>query len=136
VVSHRQLSYWNNDVSLWSHAEAVTSDNWVAEDNLGEALSEGGRLDEALPHYQAVVALYPLHPITYLYLGSYYQQRGDLSEAIKQYQKVITLSDNDVPHYARLRLMALESMAETYRNLGDNARATECIESIKHMIGR
>ena len=136
VLSHRQLTYWNNDVSMWSHAVAVTNSNWVAEDNLGVALSERGQFDDALPHYRAAAALYPLHPITYLYLGSYYQQRGDLHSAIEQYQKVITLSDKDVAHYARLRLMALESMAEVYHELGDNAHAAECIESAKHMFAR
>lgn len=136
AVSHRQLTYWNSDVSLWSHAVAVTSNNRVAGDNLGVALSERGQLDDALPHYQAAAALYPLHPITYLYLGSHYQRRGDPRAAIEQYQKVITLSDNAVAQYARLRLMAFENMAGAYRDLGDNALATECIESAKRMLAR
>jgi len=133
VIAHRQLSYWNSDVDLWSHSVAVTSNNWVAEDNLGVALSEGGQLDDALTHYRAAVAIFPLHPITYLYIGSYYQQRGNPLAALEQYQKVLTLSDNAGAQYARLRLMALVSMAEVYRSLGDNTRAAECIEAAKHL---
>ncbi|HME57004.1 MAG TPA: tetratricopeptide repeat protein, partial [Terracidiphilus sp.] len=133
VVAHRQLTYWNSDVDLWSHAVAVTSNNWVAEDNLGAALSDRGQLDDALTHYRAAAAIFPLHPITYLYIGSYYQQRGNPQAALEQYQKVITLSDNAVAQYARLRLMALLSMAGIYRDLGDNPRAAECIDAAKHL---
>ena len=133
VVAHRQLTYWNSDVDLWSHAVAVTSNNWVAEDNLGVALSERGQLDDALTHYRAAAAIFPLHPITYLYIGSYYQQRGNPQAALEQYQKVLTLSDNAVAQYARLRLMALVNMADVYRGLGDNPRAEECIEAAKRL---
>jgi len=133
VVAHRQLNYWNSDVDLWSHSVAVTRNNWVAEDNLGVALSDRGQLDDALTHYRAAVAIFPLHPITYLYIGSYYQQRGNPQAALEQYQRVLTLSDNEVAQYARLRLMALVSMAEVYRGLGDNSRAAECIEAAKHL---
>ena len=133
VVAHRQLNYWNSDVALWSHSVALTSNNWVAEDNLGVALSDRGQLDDALTHYRAAAAIFPLHPITYLYIGSYYQQRGNPQAALQQYQKVLTLSDNAVAQYARLRLMALVNMAEVYRGLGDNTRAAECVEAAKHL---
>jgi len=133
VVAHRQLTYWNSDLDLWSHAVAVTRNNWTAEDNLGVALSERGRLDDALNHYRAAAALYPLHPITYFYIGSYYQESGNLQAALEQYQKVLTLSDNAVAQYASLRLMALVNMANIYRFLGDYTRAEECIESAKHL---
>ena len=133
VVAHRQLTFWNSDVDLWAHSVAVTSNNWVAEDNLGVALSERGQLDDALTHYRAAAAIFPLHPITYLYIGSYYQQRGDLQAALEQYQRVLTLSDHAVAQYARLRLMALVSMADIYRGLGDSTRAAECIDAAKHL---
>ena len=91
----------------------------LPRDNLGAALSDRGQLDDALTHYRAAVAIFPLHPITYLYIGSYYQQRGNPQAALEQYQKVLTLSDNAVGQYARLRLMALVNMAAIYRDLGD-----------------
>ena len=133
VVAHRQITYWNSDLDLWAHAVAVTRNNWVAEDNLGVALSERGRLDDALTHYRAAAAIFPLHPITYLYIGSYYQELGNTQAALEQYQKVLTLSDNAVAQYASLRLMALANMASIYRFLGDYTRAEECIESAKHL---
>ncbi len=134
VVAHRQFKYWDSDVAMWSHAVAVTSNNWVAEDNLGAALMDAGQLDRALSHFRAAVAIFPTYPITYLYLGSCYQQRREPQAAIEQYQKVIALSDNTGVHYARIRLMAFQNMANAYRDLGDNPRAAECIESAKRIL--
>ena len=136
LVAHRQLDYWKSDLAMWSHALDVSSNNWVAEDNLGAVLLDQGRLDEALQHFRASVAIFPTHPMTYILIASYYQQRGDPRAAIEQYQKVIELSNDKVAPYARIRLMAFENMAEIYRELGDNARAAECIESAKKMVTR
>jgi protein O-mannosyl-transferase len=136
VVAHRQLDYWKSDSAMWSHALDVTSNNWVAEDNYGAVLLDQGHPDEALQHFRAAATIFPTHPMTYILIGSYYRQRGDPRAAIEQYQKVIALSNDRVAPYARIRLMAFEDMAEIYRDLGDNARAAECIESAKRMITR
>jgi tetratricopeptide (TPR) repeat protein len=37
-----QLGYWHDSVRLWEHAVAVTTDNYFAHNNLGEALSQEG----------------------------------------------------------------------------------------------
>ena len=136
LVAHHQLDYWKSDLAMWSHALDVTSNNWVAEDNYGAVLLDQGHLDEALQHFRASAAIFPTHPMTYILIGSYYRQRGDPRAAIEQYQKVIALSNDKVAPYARIRLMAFESMAEIYRDLGDHARADQCIESAKRMVSR
>jgi hypothetical protein len=134
AVAHRQIYYWNDDLSLWSHALAVTSNNWVAEDHLGAELTDRWQLDAAMPHFRAAAAIYPLHPLIYAHMGYYYQQRGDPRAAIEQYQKVIALSDNAVAQHARLRFMTFENMADAYRALGDYNRATECLEAAKDAL--
>jgi tetratricopeptide (TPR) repeat protein len=40
VVTLRQLSYWNNEYTLWSHTLAVTERNPIAHDAMGSALLE------------------------------------------------------------------------------------------------
>jgi hypothetical protein len=134
LVAHRQLKYWNSDVAMWTHALEVTSNNWVAEDNLGAVLLDRGQLDDAMAHFRSATAIFPNYPMTYLFMGEYYRQRHEPQAAIEQYQKVVTLSDDPGAQYARIRLMALQSMAEVYRDLGDNAHAAECIESAKRML--
>jgi hypothetical protein len=134
VVAHRQIYYWNDDLSLWSHALAVTSNNWVAEDHLGKELMDRWQLDAAMPHFRAAAAIYPLYPLIYAHMGYYYQQRGDPRAAIEQYQKVITVSDNDPALYSGLRLVTFENMADAYHALGDFNRATECLEAARDAL--
>ncbi len=50
-----QASYWHDSETLWRHALAVTTRNSVAETNLGNLLPAR----EALPHYEAALALDP-----------------------------------------------------------------------------
>ena len=38
AVSHRQIGFWGDHVTLWTHALQVTSGNWEAENNLAMAL--------------------------------------------------------------------------------------------------
>ena len=59
VVAHRQIDYWGDNVTLWSHTLQVTSGNWQAENNLGMALFRQGRMEEAIPHFRAAAAIDP-----------------------------------------------------------------------------
>ena len=59
VPTHRQINYWSDNLTLWSHTLQVTSDNFIAENSLGVALEREGRTDEAITHFRAAVALNP-----------------------------------------------------------------------------
>jgi len=45
ALTARQLSYWGDNVTLWTHTIQVTGDDFVAPDNLGRALALEGKLD-------------------------------------------------------------------------------------------
>jgi tetratricopeptide (TPR) repeat protein len=48
VCSSRQLVHWRDSIALFSRAVAVTRDNHLAHYNLGTALGQAGRIEEAL----------------------------------------------------------------------------------------
>jgi protein O-mannosyl-transferase len=50
TAAYRQVGYWQDGVTVWSHALAITTDNWKAEEPLADALIRAGRFDEAAPH--------------------------------------------------------------------------------------
>ena len=91
-----QTSYWRNSESLWTHTLACTSDNYVAHNNLGNALLQKGQVDEAIVHYQKALEIKPD------YRGSPQQpwqrsaQKGQVDEAIAHYQKALQIN----PDYA------------------------------------
>src|ERR1700731_1190685 len=47
-----QASFWRNSETLWAHTLAVTSDNDVAENNLGIIFLGRGQVDEAISRFQ------------------------------------------------------------------------------------
>ncbi|HKU20169.1 MAG TPA: tetratricopeptide repeat protein [Terriglobales bacterium] len=58
-AANRQLAYWEDSYTLFSHALEVTTDNSIAEDNLGTALVAMGRTQEAMTHFDAAARLQP-----------------------------------------------------------------------------
>ncbi len=125
VMARRQISYWDDNVKLWSHAVAVTRNNYMAEDHLGGALLADGQRDAAMPHFYRAVAINPDDPDSNLNIGGYEQQQGNLSQAIAQYNKVISATQNSAVLNAGVRAKAFDNMGYVYRQLGDLPHARE-----------
>lgn len=79
--SASQLRNWRDSVTLFEHALAVTTNNFMAHNNLGVAMQAMGRLDEAAAHYAEAVRLNPTWPEAQNNVGIAYAWRGDYLEA-------------------------------------------------------
>ena len=111
LASHRQIGYWQSSYDLWSHALAVTENNFVAEDNLGGALILEGKEEEAHPHFEAAARINPRDPMSHSNLGTYFQTHNQMREAVAEYQTAIALTSDP------------GLLAQTYVNLGAAQRA-------------
>jgi Flp pilus assembly protein TadD len=120
VATHRQLSYWSNNYDLWTHALAVTDNNFIAQDNLGGALLLLGKPDEANSHFWAAAEINPRDPMSRSNLGAYLQEHGHLDEAIEQYKRVISLTSDP-----GLLAAAHANLGTAYRTLGADEQARE-----------
>jgi len=105
-MTHRQIGYWQSNVDIWTHALAVTQNNFIAEDNLGGALILEGREEEAHLHFEAAARINPRDPMSHSDLGTYYQTHNQMLAAIEQYQTAIALTSDP------------GLLAQTYANLG------------------
>ncbi|MGA9039728.1 MAG: tetratricopeptide repeat protein [Terriglobales bacterium] len=123
-VAHRQIGYWSDDVTLWSHTLQVTSNNFIAEDSLGGALLAEGQLEEAQPHFRAAAAIHPSDPLSSLNIAFYEMQHNDLPAAIQQFNKTIDLTPD-----ARLKASAFTSLGSIYSRIGDLPHARESFEA-------
>jgi Tfp pilus assembly protein PilF/uncharacterized membrane protein YhaH (DUF805 family) len=120
IAAHVQLGYWRDSVSLWTHAVAVTQENFVAHDNLGEALVTVGRYEEALAQFRTASQINPRDPIAHINLGLVEQQQGRTNDAIQQYQQVLRLTDDP-----QLRARAFTNLGSAYRALHKYPEARE-----------
>ena len=91
VMAHAQVAYWKNSETLFSHALAVTRNNYVAHHQLAVALQNApGRLPEAIANYQAAIRIYPAYAEAHNNLGSAWAQLpGHLPDAIREFNEAI-----------------------------------------------
>jgi protein O-mannosyl-transferase len=94
VCAHLQASRWKNSESLWRHTLACTSGNNIAHNNLGTALLQTGRRDEAAIHFQKALEVQPKYPAARNNLGNVFFQKGQVDEAVAHYQKALEINPN------------------------------------------
>jgi tetratricopeptide (TPR) repeat protein len=122
MVTHRQIGYWGDNLTLWKHAAATVPNHYVADVNIGIDLVQQGKLDQAMPLFYRASALDPNEGLSNMYVGYDQQKQGHLPEAISRYQHAlrdINVSYGDQAHIYR-------NMAVAYRDMGDPAKANEC----------
>ncbi len=127
-LTHRQIGFWNDNVTVWAHTAEVTKDNFQAEDNWGESLEKAGKYDEAWPHYVRAAQINPSYPPGIMFLAVHDQREGDLPAAITKYKQVIRFTDNASYQNAAMRAVAFGNMGHAYRELGDLAAARSSLE--------
>jgi len=88
IALHRQVSFWSDNFTLWTHTLEITQGNYIAEDGLATALIAQGRLEEALPHLQRARFLRPDDPAATLNMASYEQTHGNFQAALDGYARV------------------------------------------------
>jgi len=59
ALTRRQLSYWQDNISLYSHTLQVTTDNDKITTNLGVAFAEKGELRAAIREFQEALRINP-----------------------------------------------------------------------------
>lgn len=123
VLTHHQLAYWNDNVTLWTHAINSSTENYVAHDNLALLLIEQGQTDEAMKHFHAALAIFPSDPTSNLQIAVYDHQQGRLQEAIARYDQMISQTP-DGPGRAEL----LANRGLVYVDLKDGEHAKESFD--------
>jgi tetratricopeptide (TPR) repeat protein len=94
VLTHKQVQYWHDDLSVFQHALAVTQNNPVAHNVVGIALARQGNFESALTHFRAAVEAYPQYPDGYCGLGATLANLGKIEEAVQNYETALQLNPN------------------------------------------
>jgi protein O-mannosyl-transferase len=95
----RQVSYWKDSETLWTHALAVTSRNHEAHNHLARALAERGEIDAAVTHYRQALEIRPDLVEAHNNLGNVLAARGDNAAAVAHYRTALNIK----PDYVEAR---------------------------------
>jgi tetratricopeptide (TPR) repeat protein len=122
--AHVQASYWRNSEMLWTHTLACTTDNAVAEQNLGQAVYDQGRLNEALAHYQKTVQINPNQPFVHLLLGVIFLETGRVDDSLAHLKTALEINPNDGDAHYNLGNTFLQ-MGRAEQAIAEYSRALE-----------
>jgi len=92
ALTTAQSARWHDPEALFSHALAVTSDNWLVQSTLGNTLFDRGLVAQSLPHYQEAVRILPGNAEAQLGLGNALELLGRPEEALAAYRKAVRIS--------------------------------------------
>jgi protein O-mannosyl-transferase len=91
-----QTSYWRDSERLFRHALAVTTNNDVAENNLGIVFLGQGKVDEAVSLLQSAVDLRPDNSPAHENLAKALLQKGRVADALVHYRKLLELQPDNM----------------------------------------
>ena len=126
-ATRRQVSFWADDLTLWTHSSEVVKDNWMAENHIGEDLLRSSGREAAIPHFRAAAAMEPLALYPHYHIGIYEEEREHPREALQQLQEVINLTQPYVAQTAPMRSHVYAYMSYAYDELGDYANQQKCM---------
>jgi protein O-mannosyl-transferase len=124
VLTYRQVGYWKDDLTLWTHAARVVPNHWMAEDAIGVTLQTLGRPDaEALPHFYKAAAIHPSDELSNLHIAMYEQSHGNPRDAIVRWHKVLL---NTYP--PQIQAQFYQYLGLAYQQLGETEKAQQSFD--------
>ncbi len=123
ICAYRQVSYWKNSFTVFTHALEVTQNNYIAYCSLGVAYGELGRYQEAIDAYNQAIKINPDYAEAHYNLGVAYVTVGRYQEAIEASKQAIRVK----PDYSE----AYNNLGVAYSTVG---RRQDEIESYKQAI--
>ena len=97
LTAAQQIRYWQNSITLWTHAIEVTKNNATAECNLGSALNTQGRAAEGIMHERTALKIKSDYAVAENNLACALGGQGKLDEA--EFYLVAAIKSD--PHYDR-----------------------------------
>jgi protein O-mannosyl-transferase len=94
-----QTRLWRDSKTLFEHAIAVTKENVIMHNNLGNTLLKKGEIEEAGKHYSEALRLNPNFAEAHNNLATVFMKQGDLEKAARYFEQTLNLKpENAVAH--------------------------------------
>ena len=126
IAGRKQVEHWQSSSTILAHTVAVTRDNFMAEAQLGWALGQEKRFQEAEAHLLESLRIKPEHVPAHTNLGEVLTDQGRLEEAAKHYEEALSYDPSLVVVHAQLGI--------TYSRLGRNEEAIRTFEEALRLL--
>ena len=130
ILTRNQLKYWESNEELWTHTLAVTTRNWIAEDQIGAMLAMRGQVPQAMPHFYSAISLSPTDSTSNMAIAIYDLRHQDYAGALDHYRVVIK-NEKEKP---KVLLQAYQGMAQAYHGLGDTVEEQDSLDQASALM--
>ena len=86
ILTRRQIAFWKDGETLFSHAIMVTRDNYMAHYFMGNLLAKEGKLEQAISEYRTALTIRPNADFG-LKFAKFLEEHGRPDEALAEYGK-------------------------------------------------
>ena len=117
-LTHKQIGYWHDSYTLFTHTLEVTKNNGIAENNLGVALQEMQKPQLAAQHFEAAARLIPELAQAHYNLAVLLQRQNRPEEAAQEYHRAIAVSSDPLE-----TAQAHNNLGILYMDVKNNAAA-------------
>ncbi len=124
LVTVRRNRVWESPLTLFADTVAKAPDAEIPRYDLAIALSNTGRVDEAIGHYRILVERFPEHAKAQSGLGAALLLEGKTDEAIARLRRAIELEPTSLESYNDLAV-ALKKLGRREESLALYRRALE-----------
>ena len=121
TAARTQIGYWRDDETLFRHALAVTSGNWLAHSNLGVTYLKQGRLPAGVAELEASLRIDPRQTLVRINLGRALENSGRPEQAVDLYLRGLEQPGAPAPDL-------LKNLGVTLGRLGRMAEAGKYLE--------
>ncbi len=116
TLSWRQARVYLSAETLWADTVRKNPDSWLGRNNLGNALSRAGNMDEAIEQYQKVLQIKPDYAQAHFNLANALVQSGRLDEAIAHFHRALQIDPDYLKAESNLALLLATSPQAWLRN--------------------
>ena len=96
VLTWRQTAFWHDSVTLWTHAFECVPNNSLAHNSIGNALSQQGKVEQAMAHYREAIRIKPSYAEAHNDLAILLTAQGQVREAIAEFEMALRLAPSDL----------------------------------------
>lgn len=96
ALTWQQIGYWQNSITLFSHAARTIPANYLARFNLGSLYEKKGDFAAAIREYEEALAINPTDIKTLTNLGSALARNREFDAAVGVFRHILELNPDDV----------------------------------------
>ncbi|MEW6599885.1 MAG: tetratricopeptide repeat protein [Nitrospirota bacterium] len=137
ALTWRQIGYWKDSITLFSHAVETVDNNYIAHENLGYALAQSGRLDEAAYHYAEALRISPDYERALTGMGNVLVKQGKSKEGIYYTNRALVLNPDSAEAHFNMgfALMSEGRDMEAARHYSEGLRSDPENAEIHFILG-